>query len=58
MRAFLEKLFSSVSVPLPEQFTLPNPSLLNPNDTLPSSVTEEELGYVGAFLLCAGISMR
>ena len=51
-RAFLEKLFSSFSLPLLYLFETPG---LVPNDTLPSGVSEEEVAYICAFVLCAGI---
>ena len=57
MRAFLENLFSSVSLPLPDVFKTPAVPLLSPNDTLPSGVSKEELAYIGAFVLCASISI-
>jgi len=57
MRALLENLFSSFSLPLPDVLKTPDVTLLGPNDTLPSSVSEEEVAYVGAFVLCAGISI-
>jgi len=57
MRAFLENLFSSVSLPLPDVFKTPVLPLLSPNDTFPSGVSKEELAYIGAFVLCAGISI-
>ena len=58
-RAFLEKLFSSFSLPLPDSFNTSNSQLstLSPNDTLPSGVSDEGVAYVGAFVLCAGISI-
>jgi len=56
-RAFLEKLFSSFSLPLPDQFKTPDPSPTSPNDTLPSGISEEEVGYISAFALCASISI-
>jgi len=56
-RAFLEKLFSSFSLPLPDLFKTPNLSLLHANETLPSGVSEEEVGYIGALVLCASISI-
>jgi len=56
-RALLEKLFSSFSLPLPDEFKTPNSLYLAPNDTLPSSVNEEDLAYIGAFVMFAGISI-
>ena len=56
-RAFLENLFSSFSLPLPDVFKTPDVAILSPNDTLPSSVSEEEVAYTGALILCASISM-
>jgi hypothetical protein len=56
-RALLEKLFSSFSLPLPDEFKTPNLSFLSSNDTLPSGVSEEEVAYIGAFVSCAGISI-
>jgi len=38
-------------------FKTPEVPLLNLNDTLPSGVSEEEVAYYGAFVLCAGISI-
>ena len=55
-RAFLEGLFSSFSLPLPNVFKTPNPSLLSPNDTLPLGVSKEEVAYIGTFVSCADIS--
>jgi len=54
-RAFLENLFSSFSLPLPDVFKTPRVTLLSPNDTLPSGVSEEEVAYTGASAICAGI---
>ena len=54
-KEFLEKLFSSFSLPLPDLLKTPRRLFFGPNDTLPSSVSEEEVGHVGAFVLCAGI---
>ena len=56
-RAFLETLFSSFSLSLPDAFKTPNPSLLSPNDTLPSGVSEEEVAYVGSLASRADISV-
>ena len=56
-KALLEKLFSSFSLPLPDEFETPGFPLVSPNDTLPSGVSEEEVAYVCAFILCAGISI-
>ena len=59
-RAFLESLFSSFSLPLlplPHVPRTPGFPLVSPNDTLPSGVSEEDLAYVCAFVLCAGISI-
>ena len=56
-RAFLENLFSSFSLPLPDVFKTPEVPLLGPNEKLPSGVSEEEVVYAGALILCAGISM-
>jgi len=56
-RALLENLFSSFSLPLPDEFKIPEVELLSPNDTLPSGVSEEEVAYVGASVLCTGISV-
>ena len=56
-RAFLEELFSSLSLSLPDVFKTPNLSLLSPNDTLPSSVSEEEVAYIGAFVSCVDVSI-
>ena len=56
-RALLETLFSSFSLPLPDEFKTPTVQLLSPNDTLPSGVSEEEVAYVGASVLCTGISV-
>ena len=56
-RALLENLFSSFSLPLPDEFKTPDVELRSPNDTLPSGVSEEEVSYVGASDLCAGISV-
>jgi len=56
-RAFLENLFSSFSLPLPDVFKTPDVTLLSPNDTLPSGVNEEEVAYIGASAMCAGISI-
>jgi len=50
----MEKLFSSFSLPL---LDIKEPPGLSPNDTLPSGVSEEEVGYIGAFILCTGISI-
>jgi len=38
-------------------FKTPKVSHLSPDDTLPSGVSEEEVAYVGAFVLCVGISI-
>jgi len=56
-KAFLENLYSSFSLPLPDTFKTSEFVFVSPNDTLPSSVSEEEVAYVGAFVLCAGISI-
>ena len=56
-KALLENLFSSFSLPLPDMFKTPAVPLLSTNDTLPSGVSEEEVAYVGAFILCAGITI-
>jgi len=55
MRALLEELFSSFSLPLPDQFKTPD--FMSPvyGNGLPSGVIEEEVAYVCAFILCAGI---
>jgi len=55
-KAFLGKLFSSFSLPLPDEVENYRVNLY-PNDTLPSGVSKEEVGYIGAFALWAGISM-
>ena len=54
-RAFLDELFSSFSLSLPDVFKTPNLSSLSPNDTLPLGVSEEEVAYIGALVSCAGI---
>ena len=54
-RTFLESLFSSFSLPLPDDFKTPVLPILIPGDTLPPSVIEEEVAYTGTFVLCAGI---
>ena len=57
-RALLEELFSSFSLPPPDVFKVgPGVPLLIPNDTLPSGISDEEVAYVCAFVLCAGISI-
>jgi len=72
-RAFLENLYSSFSLPLPDEFKTPKGPLLSRNDTLPfnfgeeevayvgamlpSGISEEEVAYVGAFVLCTGITI-
>jgi hypothetical protein len=56
-RAFLEELFSSFLLSLPDAFKTPTIAFLSPNDTLPSGVSEEEVAYIGAFVSCAGISI-
>ena len=56
-RAFLENLFSSFSLPLPDRFKTPEVPLLSTNYTLPSGVSEDEVAYIGAFVLCAGITI-
>ena len=56
-RAFLEELLSSFSLPLPDVFKTSIVSLPNPDDTLPSNVSEEEVAYICAFVLCAAISI-
>ena len=56
-RAFLEGLFSSFSISLPDVFKTPNLSLLSPNDTLPSGISGEEVAYIGTFVSCADGSM-
>ena len=56
-RAFLENLFSSFALSLPDVFKTPELSFLSPNDTLPSGVSEEEVAYIGAFVSCTGISI-
>jgi len=54
-RAFLENLFDSFSLSLPDEFKTPPVPLLSTNDMLPSGVNEEEVASVRAFVLCAGI---
>ena len=57
-KAFLENLFSSFSLPLPDVFKTPGVSILSPNDTLPSGVSMEEVALVRwCVVLCAGISI-
>jgi hypothetical protein len=55
-RALLESLFSSFSLTLPEQFKTPDLSPLDPTDSLPSSVSKEEVAYIGMFVSGAGSS--
>jgi len=55
MRALLEELFSSFSLPLPDQFKIPDFMALDRGNTLPSDLIEEEVAYICAFVLCAGI---
>ena len=54
-RTFLEKLLSSFSLPLPDDFKTTFLPILIPGDALPSGVSEEEVVYTGTFVLCAGI---
>lgn len=49
-RALLERLFSSFALSLPEAFKTPRLSFLSPNDTLPSSISPEEVAYIGTFV--------
>jgi len=56
-KVFLEHLFSSFSLPLPDVSKIPEVPLSSPNDVLPSGVNEEELAYTGTSVLCAGIYM-
>lgn len=51
----MEKLFSSFSLSLPDEFKTPSISFLSPNDTLPSGVSEEEVAYIGAVILCTDV---
>jgi len=53
----MEKLFSSFSLPLPDEFKTSRGLLPSPLDVLPSGVDEEDVAYVGAFVLCAGTSI-
>ena len=49
-KAFLEGLFSSFALSLPDAFKTPRLSFLSPNDTLPSGVSKEEVAYIGTFV--------
>lgn len=47
-KTLMERLFSSFSLSLPDIFETPTISL-SPNDSLPSTVSEGEVAYIGTF---------
>jgi len=56
-RALLEELFSSFSMSLPDKFKTPNLSFLSSNDSLPASVNQSDVAYIGMFVSRANSSM-